>query len=118
MRSPLNLWYQGEDSTSSTTVLFPRDVGFVAQDTGAFHADLGHGHKGADVEAHSVVEVGVPANRLLFQRFPANEDVVRGFSPWRISSSFLLRFSAAAKRSSAPSTPRSMLLLLTADPVA
>lgn len=37
-------------------------------------------HKGTDVEAHTVVEVRVPANGLLPQWLPPYEDVVRGFA--------------------------------------
>ena len=58
------------------TVFVPGDVEFwlfvVAQDFG--------GHEGADVQAHAVIEVGVPADGLLGQGFPANEDVVGGFA--------------------------------------
>ena len=54
------------------TVLVPGDVELgllvVAQDLG--------GHEGADVQAHAVVEVGVPADGLLGQGLPAHEDVV------------------------------------------
>jgi hypothetical protein len=53
-------------------VLVPGDVELgllvVAQHLG--------GHEGADVQAHAVVEVGVPADGLLGQRLPAHEDVV------------------------------------------
>ena len=44
----------------------------VAQDFG--------GHERADVHAHAVVQVGVPADGLLGQRFPAHEDVVGLFT--------------------------------------
>ena len=47
-------------------VFVPVDVGFVAQDTRAFLADIGHGEEGADVEAHAVVEIRVPADGLFF----------------------------------------------------
>ena len=33
-------------------------------------------HEGADVQPHAVVQVGVPADRLLGERLPADEDVV------------------------------------------
>ena len=46
----------------------PLDVGVLAEDAGR--------HEGADVEADAVVEVGVPADRLLGERLPADEDVV------------------------------------------
>lgn len=57
-------------------VLVPLDVELralvVAQHAG--------GHPGADVEAHAVVEVGVPADGLLGERFPAHEDVKGRFA--------------------------------------
>ena len=58
-------------------VFFPFDVGFYAEEAGAFLAagEVG-GHEGADVHADAVVEVGVPADGLLRERFPANEEVV------------------------------------------
>ncbi len=34
--------------------------------------------KGADVEPDTIVEIGVPADRLLGERLPGHEDVVRG----------------------------------------
>ncbi len=61
-------------------VFVPFDVGFVAQDACALLADIGHGEEGADVEAHAVVEVRVPADGLLLQWLPAHEDVVGGFA--------------------------------------
>ena len=57
-------------------VFVPGDVelGFlvVAQDFG--------GHEGADIQAHAVVQVGVPADGLLGQGFPAYEEVVGLFA--------------------------------------
>ncbi len=50
----------------------PLDVGLFAQHIGLY--------KGADVEPHAVVEVGIPAEGLLFERFPAHEDVVGRFA--------------------------------------
>ena len=61
-------------------VLVPVDVGFVAQAPRASLADIGHGEEGADVEAHAVVEIRIPADGLLFQRFPAHEDIVGRFT--------------------------------------
>ena len=49
-------------------VLVPVDVELGAQDAGL--------DERADVEADAVVEVGVPAERLLGERLPAHEDVV------------------------------------------
>ena len=61
-------------------VLFPVDIWFVAQDAGTLFPDRGHGHKGADIEADAVVEVRLPAERLLLEGFPADEDVIRRFT--------------------------------------
>ena len=49
-------------------ILVPVDVELGAQDAGL--------DEGTDVEADTVVEVGVPAKRLLGERLPAHEDVV------------------------------------------
>lgn len=58
------------------TILVPGNVelGFlvVAQHIG--------GHERADVQADAIVEVGVPADGLLGQRLPADEDVVGRFA--------------------------------------
>src|SRR5690606_38816936 len=54
------------------TVFPPSDVEFglfvVAKDFG--------GHEWPDIQAHTIVQVGVPANWLLCQRLPAHEDIV------------------------------------------
>ncbi len=59
-------------------VFFPFDVEFVAQDAGAFFAagDV-LGKKRADVPPHAIVQVGMPADHLGGERFPADENVVR-----------------------------------------
>ena len=57
-------------------VFVPVDVGLPAQDAGALLAYVGDGEEWADVEADAVVEVGVPAEGLLRQGLPADEDVV------------------------------------------
>ncbi len=49
-------------------VLGPLDVGVLAEDA--------RRHERADVEPDAVVEVGVPADRLLGEGLPADEDVV------------------------------------------
>ena len=61
-------------------VFGPLAVGFVSQDTGTCFANVANGHEGANVQADTVVQVRVPADRLFFQRFPADENVVRGFA--------------------------------------
>src|ERR1700693_1139795 len=58
-------------------VLLPFNVGLGAQDAGAFLA-AGYvlDEEGADVQAHAVVNVRIPADGLLAKRFPPDEDVV------------------------------------------
>ena len=46
----------------------------------AFFADIAGEKEGADVLADAVVEVGMPALRLVVQRFPAHENIQRGFA--------------------------------------
>lgn len=62
-------------------ILAPVDVGFGAEDAGAFLAagDVG-GHEGANVQAHAVVDVWLPADGLFVEGFPADEDVVGWFA--------------------------------------
>jgi len=50
------------------TVLRPLDVRVLPQNAGF--------HEGADVHPHAVVEIGIPADGLLGQRLPADEDVM------------------------------------------
>ncbi len=57
-------------------VFFPFDSRLNAQHPGAFRFDVGHGQKRADVQPYAIVQVGFPADRLLVQRLPADEDVV------------------------------------------
>ena len=54
--------------------------GLTAKDAGAFLSDIGGHHEGADVHANAVVEIGLPADRLLCERLPADEDVVGRFA--------------------------------------
>src|SRR5450756_947201 len=49
----------------------------VPMDGGELGAQYAGGHEGADVEAHAVVQVGLPAEGLLGERLPAHVDVVR-----------------------------------------
>ena len=61
-------------------VLAPFDVWFGSQDAGAFlAAEQVLDHEGADIEAHAVVDVGLPANGLFLDGFPAHEEVKRRF---------------------------------------
>ena len=62
------------------TILVPFDVGFGAQQAGAFLADIPRQQERADVESNAVVEIGLPAERLFVQRFPADEQVVGRFA--------------------------------------
>ena len=51
-----------------------------AEDARALFADIAGKEEGADVLADAVVEVGVPALGLVFERFPADKDVERGLA--------------------------------------
>ena len=51
-----------------------------AEKAGSSFADITCQEKGADVLADAVVEVGVPALGLLFERLPADKDVERGLA--------------------------------------
>ena len=59
-------------------ILVPFDLRRGAQDAGvgAASVERPRGHERADVDPHAVVDVRVPADRLLVQRLPAHEDVV------------------------------------------
>ena len=60
------------------TVFVPFDVGLGAQDARAFFAAGNVArHEWADVHPHAVVDVGIPADGLLRQWLPADENVVR-----------------------------------------
>jgi hypothetical protein len=98
-------------------VLFPFDVGFVAQDACAFLADIWHGEEGADVEAHAVVEVRVPADGLFFQRLPAHVNVVGRFAFEDQLQLFLKRL-CGGKAFVGSVHAASNILLLAADPIA
>ena len=70
-------------------VLAPVDVGLSAQDTGAFlAAGEFSGHEGAEVEAHPVVDVRRPADGLLGEGFPADEEIEGrlGLQGWRLTA--------------------------------
>lgn len=62
------------------SVFVPFDFRVHSQDASSFDFDIGDGQEGADIHADSVVEVRLPADGLFMQRFPADEDVVRGFA--------------------------------------
>lgn len=57
-------------------VLLPLNVWLVAQHACTALADVGNRQEGTDVQAHPVVEIGVPADGLPFDRFPPHEDVI------------------------------------------
>src|SRR5690606_18406784 len=71
---------------------------------------------GADVETDAVVEVRVPAYRLLFNRLPADEDVVGGFAFEDLFQFFLQGFSGGQALFGAVDAA-GQVLLLAADPV-
>ena len=87
-------------------VLAPMDVRFGAQDTGPFlpARDVA-GQEGADVEANAVVDVGLPADGLLPDRLPTDEEVERRLA-FEDGYERFCSSSAAARRSSAPPSPR------------
>ncbi len=47
-------------------VFFPFAVGFVTEDAGSLLLHIANRHPGADVETDAVIEIGVPADGLLF----------------------------------------------------
>ena len=98
-------------------VFVPFDVGFVAKDSSSFFADVGEGEEGADVEAEAVVEVGVPADGLLVERFPADKDVVGIFAFEDEFKLFLEGFGGGEALFGTINTGGD-ILFLAADPVA
>ena len=62
-------------------ILPPVNIGFGPQNARASSA-AGQipSHEGADIEAYPIVDVRFPANGLLFDGLPANEDVKRGLT--------------------------------------
>ena len=59
------------------TVFAPLDIGFTAEQSGAFLADVCRHHKRPDIHPHAVVQIWIPAVCLFRNRFPADENVVR-----------------------------------------
>src|SRR5439155_16714676 len=60
-------------------VLVPLGLGFGAKDAGA-SGPCSKGlcyHERTDVDPHAIVDVGLPADRLLAQRLPAHEEIMR-----------------------------------------
>lgn len=51
-----------------------------AKKAGSSFADIAGEEEGADVLSDAIVDVGMPALCLVFDLFPADEDVERGFS--------------------------------------
>src|SRR5690606_688957 len=106
----------GRGGYIAAAVFIPFDLGPVAQYAGPFLSDIRDRKEGADVEAHTVVEIGVPADGLLLDGLPAHEDVVGGlankdqlqalFQPFSCSEFFLRTVHAVVG-----------VTLLTADPV-
>src|SRR5579859_1864231 len=54
------------------TILIPVDSKAIAEHTGL--------DKGTNVETHTIVEVGVPADGLFMQWLPADIDIIGGFT--------------------------------------
>lgn len=63
-------------------VFVPFYFGCGAQDAGVLRAGVqgARGHEGANVQADAVIDVRVPADGLLVEWLPADEDVVGGFA--------------------------------------
>jgi len=59
-------------------VLVPVDVGLLLQHSRAFPAHIGHAQEGPDIHPNAIVQVRIPAEGLLLQWLPADEDIVRG----------------------------------------
>ena len=98
-------------------VLLPLELRPVAQHAGPLLADSRHAEPRADVEAHAVVEVGLPADRLLVERFPAHEDVVRRLAVQDQFEPLLERFGRSQPSLRAVDAG-GHVVLLAADPVA
>ena len=98
-------------------VFVPFDVGFFAEDASAFFADVGDAHEGAYVEADAVVEVAIPPNGLLFEGFPADEDVVGGFA-FEDEFEFLFEGFGGVEFFLSSVYPIGDILLLTTNPIA
>src|SRR4051794_37646612 len=59
------------------TLLAPHDVWLGSKDASPLPPDICGQHQRPDIHCYAVVEVGLPADRLMAQRFPSNKDVVR-----------------------------------------
>src|SRR5690554_4241820 len=63
------------------TVLTPINIWFPPENAGTFSATRNiRSHKRPDVDPHSVVDIRFPADGLLFDRLPADENVERRFT--------------------------------------
>ncbi len=58
-------------------VLVPLDVGLPPKDAGAFPVHVLRHQERPDIEPNAMIQIRIPANRLLRKRLPADEDVVR-----------------------------------------
>src|SRR5690606_22639361 len=70
----------GRGGDIAAAVFIPFDLGPVAQYAGPFLSNIRDRKEGADVEAHTVVEIGGLADGLFLDGLPAHEDVVGGFA--------------------------------------
>ena len=75
-----------------SAIFAPINSRLIAQDACAFLADVRDAHEGADVQAHAVVDVGIPADGLLVERLPADEDIVGRFAFEDQDQALLQRF--------------------------
>src|SRR5437016_251382 len=86
----------------------PLDVGFAAQDTSR--------HEGPDVQAHTVIEVGLPADRLLMHLLPAHVDVIRGLT-FQNQLELVLELANGNESCVSALLPAARALLLACDPI-
>src|SRR5881396_2262610 len=91
-----------------TAILSPLDLGVLAE-------HLGH-DEGANVHANAVVQVGLPADRLLVERFPAHEDIVGGLA-FEDERELLLKFLRCGETVLGASFARLHALPLARNPV-
>ena len=78
----------------AAAVFIPFDLRPVAQYAGPFLSDIRDREERADVEAHTVIEIGVPADGLFLDGLPAHEDVVGGLADKDQLQALFQRFSS------------------------
>ena len=77
-------------------ILFPFDIRRFSQDTCIFRlcTKRSSSHERTNVQPDSIIDIGLPPDGLMMQRFPAHKDVVR-----RFAFEDLLQFILQMKRS-------------------